>query len=78
MDLGYYMGIARRNLKKFKTGKRFITSALFDEKEWLALEHSEKVDFGKHFSNEVSQGKVKGVKCFNENSRAQRRYVYQE
>ena len=76
MDFDYYMSIARKSLRKFRVGKTFASKNLFDVDVWNALSQGEKIMFGTHFSNAVKQGKVDAVRCFNEKSHSQPRYIY--
>jgi hypothetical protein len=76
MDYGYYMGKARKSIKKLNPRQKFFTSDLFDKKEWFDLGCGNQQNFGKHFINEVRQKKVADVICLNDGKSGRNRYIY--
>ena len=61
MDYQHLMLKANQGLGKVKQGQEFLVKELFQGTEWSNLTNGERRSFGRHFKNEVLDGKVPGV-----------------
>ena len=76
MDYEKWMQKARESIQiNLPTNRTFELKSLFMECEWEAQKKGDRISFGRHFANEVREGRINGVKPVERGKNNHSRYI---
>lgn len=75
MDHQFWTNKAIEHIKDLEVGATFELKKLFQGQEWETLTAGERKGFGRYFSNEVKDGRVKQVEAFQPDKKGSNKYI---
>lgn len=76
MDYDNWMQKARESIQALPLENgAFELKSLFREYDWKALEKGDRISFGRHFANEVREGRVAGIRSVERGKNNHARYI---
>lgn len=75
MDMQLWLERAIAKIATMPSGKEFEIRNLFYEVDWEALPKGDRIRFGKFFKNEVSDGRVTGIRYKEKNKNNHAKYI---
>lgn len=78
MDVNKRMEKSISTISKMDAGKKFVVKDLFEGIDWNDLSRGDKLYFGKHFKNQVIDGKVPRVKYIGKLENNSSQYIIED
>ena len=75
MDYQYWTGKAMEHINNLPEGATFELKKLFQGCEWDSLPVKDRQTFGRHFANEVRDGRVPHVEQFKPEGKGNNQYI---
>lgn len=75
MDIDEWMDKAKSTISKMEIGNKFVVKDLFEGVEWNNLNRGDRLFFGKHFKNQVSEDKISRVRYIGKLANNSSQYI---